>query len=375
MHRDMQASLTFWSAFERRVGPADPDTDRFLVSDGSCGRSVGSLEIADALMAEIARRGKSIAVVRTGCDGRCFASVRVTFQQSRQPVLNWRRVDLRDIPSMIDAALQSNAAAAPDPDSEAFFHGQRRQLLADAGSINPESFEDAIRVGTYRALAEALTHSPADVVESIQAAGLLGMGGAYFPSWRKWQVCAGQPAPRYLVVNGEEGEPGVFKDRHLMEDQPHRLLEGAFIAAYAIGASQIYVFINGQARLSIERMQRAIDAVYRSRCVGESVLGTDFSCDVEIREGAGGYVLGEESVILESIEGYKPMPRFRPPHVAEHGLWGHPTVVNNVETLSRVPAVIRAASQIDSESTVDDGSKTKLISVTGDVQRPGLVEV
>jgi NADH:ubiquinone oxidoreductase subunit F (NADH-binding) len=260
-------------------------------------------------------------------------------------------------------------------DAEPFFAGQRRILLASSGIHDPENLDDSLSRGAYSALEAALTRRPEEILEVVERAGLRGMGGAFFPTARKWRAAALEPGPRYLVVNAEEGEPGVFKDRHLLEDDPHRLIEGALISAYAIGVGQVYVYVNGQAHLSSYRVGRALEAAHEHRLVGDGVLGSGFSCEVEMREGGGGYVLGEESVILESIEGRRPEPRFRPPQVVEYGLWGHPTVIDNVETLSRVPAIISGWLGFGAGISPTEVARTKLVCVTGDVQRPGVVEV
>ncbi|MGH7265480.1 MAG: complex I 51 kDa subunit family protein, partial [Candidatus Rokuibacteriota bacterium] len=198
-------------------------------------------------------------------------------------------------------------------------------------------------------------------------AGLLGKGGAYFPAAVKWEGCrAAAGTPKYVVVNGEEGEPGIFKDRHLMEGDPHRLLEGMLLAGYAAGASRGILYVHGEATLSAERCAAAVADARAAGIVGPRVLGTDFAFDVEIRRGAGGFILGEETALLESIEGRRAMPRTKPPFPVDAGLFGKPTVINNVETLAAVPLVVAGRPE---------AARTKLYGLSGHVARPAVVEL
>src|SRR5438874_1290452 len=234
---------------------------------------------------------------------------------------------------------------------------------------------DALRHGTYATLARVLEDGrPEAVIEEVRAAGLAGRGGAYFQTAVKWAAGrAAAGAPKYLVVNGEEGEPGIFKDRHLMEGDPHRLLEGALIAAYATGASRAILYIHGEADLAAERLTVAVDQARQWGLVGDRILGSDLSLTIEIRRGAGGFVLGEETALLESIEGRRAMPRTRPPFPVESGLFGKPTVINNVETLfAVVPIVARGGAAF---AALGGGRGTKLFGLSGHLRRPGVVEM
>ena len=207
----------------------------------------------------------------------------------------------------------------------------------------------------------------------MKTAGLRGRGGAYFAAALKWEgarKASGEPT--YLIVNGEEGEPGIFKDRHLMEGDPHRLLEGALLAAYAAGASHVYVYIHGEAHLSAERMAQAVADARRWGLIGERILGSDYSVDVEIRRGAGGFVLGEETALMESLEGRRAMPRPKPPFPTEAGLFGKPTVINNVETLFAVPLILARGAEW--WTALGRGHGTKCFGLSGHVARPGLAE-
>src|SRR5262249_2230075 len=199
-----------------------------------------------------------------------------------------------------------------------FWQGQERVLLRRCGAIDPESLDEALSRGAYRALARALDRPPVELIETVKASGLQGRGGGFFPTAVKGEACrraAGEP--KYIIVNGEEGEPGIFKDRHLMEGDPHQLLEGALLAAYAAGASRVIVYVHGEAHLSAARLAQAVSQAASAGIVGARMLGRDVSCSVELRRGAGGFILGEETALLESIEGRRAQPRTRPPFPVE----------------------------------------------------------
>jgi NADH:ubiquinone oxidoreductase subunit F (NADH-binding) len=214
------------------------------------------------------------------------------------------------------------------------------------------------------------------VIESVKASGLLGRGGAFFPTALKWDACrkaAGEP--KYVVMNGEEGEPGIFKDRHLMEGDPHQVLEGVLLAAYAAGATRAILYVHGEAHLSAARLGRAIAQAAAAGVVGDRLLGRDHACHVELRRGAGGFVLGEETALLESIEGRRALPRVRPPFPVESGLWGKPTVINNVETLSAIPAILTGGGPWFASLGTPKAPGTKVFGLSGPIRRPGVIEV
>src|SRR5439155_222343 len=248
------------------------------------------------------------------------------------------RVTPRALDALLAARPAAHAAAAtpgvaPSPrpttgSPAARFAALRREAERRRTGARPADIADAIRDGTYATLVHALEDArPERVIEEVRAAGLAGRGGAYFQTAVKWAACReAKGAPKYLVVNGEEGEPGIFKDRHLMEGDPHRLLEATLLAAYAGGATRAILYIHGEADLSAERLRVAVAQAGEWGLLGERILGSDFSLDVELRRGAGGFVLGEETALLESIEGFRAMPRTRPPFPVDTVLWGKPTV-------------------------------------------------
>jgi NADH:ubiquinone oxidoreductase subunit F (NADH-binding) len=259
--------------------------------------------------------------------------------------------------------------------ARAFLSPQRRLLLERCGMADPYDIADAIRHGAYDALAQALEDGrPESIIQEVREAGLTGRGGAYFQTAVKWAGArAARGEPKYLVVNAEEGEPGIFKDRHLMEGDPHRLLEAVLLASFATGASRAILYIHGEAELAAERMAAALGQARAWGLVGESVLGSALSLDVEIRRGAGGFVLGEETALLESLEGRRAMPRTRPPFPVEAGLFGKPTVINNVETLFAVPTIVARGGAW--YTGLGGGLGTKVFGLSGHVRRPGIVEM
>ena len=238
------------------------------------------------------------------------------------------------------------------------------------------NIHDYILDGGYSGLARALSITQEEVIEDVLASGLRGRGGAYFPAALKWRGArAVRNTPRYLVVNCEEGEPGIFKDRHLMEGVPHRLIEGAVIAAYASDVRHAYIYINAEANLSAERMQIAVEQAYENGLLGEDILSSGFSLEMQILRGAGGYVCGDETTLLNTMEGQRREPRQRPPFPTEAGLWDKPTVINNAETLASVPYILANGGDAFAAIGADDDKGTKIVSLSGAVHHAGLVEV
>jgi NADH:ubiquinone oxidoreductase subunit F (NADH-binding)/(2Fe-2S) ferredoxin len=384
-------------------------TTRVIVQVGHCSQSVGAAQVAEALRAALSGRSE-VDLVIAGCDGACFAAPQVLVTSASGDILRYANVSPADVPSLIETITSSNTAQQELPpfvkggrgDLAPFFNHQTRLLLTRCGQIDPTNINEYLVSGGYNGLNAALSQSPDEVIQIVLDAGLLGRGGAYFPAARKWQGArAANDSPRYLVVNAEEGEPGLFKDRHIMEGDPHLLLEGALIAAYATGASQTYIYINAEAHLSAQRIETAIGQAQDAGLIGEDILGSGFDCQVTVRRGAGGYVCGEETTLLDTIQGNRREPRLRPPFPVESGLFQRPTVINNVETLSNVPMILsdnsppvrpepveghaEDASVLPpfvkggqggfSSLGLDSAKGTKLICLSGSVQRPGLAEV
>jgi NADH:ubiquinone oxidoreductase subunit F (NADH-binding)/NAD-dependent dihydropyrimidine dehydrogenase PreA subunit len=254
---------------------------------------------------------------------------------------------------------------------------QLRIVLRNCGQIDPENFDDYIAADGYAALKKVITeYRPEQVFEQLKASGLRGRGGAGYPTWMKWnfarQVKAEQ---KYIVCNGDEGDPGAYMDRSVLEGDPHSVIEGMMIGAYAIGASQGYFYIRAEYPLAVERIQKAIAQAYEYGLLGKNILGTDFSFDVEIRLGAGAFVCGEETALLASIEGKRGTPQPRPPYPSIKGLWGKPTVINNVETLANIPVILLKGGAWFGKIGTEKSKGTKVFALTGKIKNSGLIEV
>jgi NADH:ubiquinone oxidoreductase subunit F (NADH-binding)/NADH:ubiquinone oxidoreductase subunit E len=366
---------------------------RLLVQMGTCGRAVGTGLVLDALRAAVTSSGVPADVIAGACNGMCYGAPAVTIERGDWPIAVVERLGVEQIPALLGELGGADGdfarvglrgvvwAAGPwrglGPAGEhPFWKAQERVLLARAGVIDPDDLDDALRAGAYRALARALDGSPRDVIERLKASGLQGRGGAFFPTALKWEACRQASATsKYVVMNGEEGEPGIFKDRHLMEGDPHQVLEGVLLGAYATGATRAILYVHGEAHLSAERLARAVAEATAAGIAGDRMLGRDVACQVELRRGAGGFVLGEETALLESIEGRRALPRTRPPFPVESGLWGMPTVINNVETLAAVPAIVSRGGAWFAALGTERAPGTKVFGLSGPLRRPGVVEV
>jgi len=363
------------AALEGRV--VTSDVTRVVVQWGHCSQAVGAADIHRRLTLLFQDRD-DVSVVAAGCDGACFAATQVAVELPDGTARFFDRVtgdgDLSEIVAAADGGAPERAR--PQDELEAFFASQHIALMEGIGSVDPVSLDEYLAGSGYLGLAEALSMPPEAVIGLVLDAGLLGRGGAYFPAARKWQAARRvEAARRHLGVNAEEGEPGVFKDRHLMEGNPHRIIEGALIAAYAAGAGNVVIYINAEADLSADRMVAALSAAKAAGLVGGDVMGSGFACSVSIRRGAGGYVCGEETTLLNTVEGRRREPRLRPPFPTDAGLYGEPTVINNVETLANLPAILRGGARRFGSIGLNEARGTRLVSLSGSVRRPGLAEV
>ena len=359
-------------ARQLRLGPKSAKT-RVMVQVGQCSLALGAAAVVQRLSDALAAYDNAY-LVTTGCDGACFAAPQIVINEPKGRTRHYSCVKVDDVPAIVEA-LGDGAIQRPTQSLEDFFTPQHLQVMSWCGQLDPVNVDDYIATGGYASLAEALSWTPEDVIDRVLESGLQGRGGAYFPPARKWQGARAFPGPRVLVVNAEEGEPGLFKDRHLVEGLPHRLLEGALIAAYSTGADRCYIYVNAEAHLSAERVEAALEQARSSGLVGDNIMDSDFSCNVEVRRGAGGYVCGEETTLLNTIEGRRREPRLRPPFPVESGLFRQPTVVNNVETLANVPYILQRGPARYGQVGLETAPGTKLVCLSGSVRRPGLAEV
>lgn len=320
-----------------------------------------------------------VQVTPTGCLGLCSAGPLVRVEsRTQEPVLyarataaagaaivkeHIRRGELVD-DHVIDGAVP-------------FFARQERIVLANAGRIDPDRIEHYIAQGGYRALDRAVREmAPAEVVEEIRASALRGRGGAGYPVGLKWQLLADAPGPqKYVVANGDEGDPGAYMDRTVMEDDPHRVLEGLMIAAYATGADHAYIYVRAEYPRAVERLERAIRSARRHKLLGRRILDQHFSLDVEVRIGAGAFVCGEETALMASIQGRRGTPSPRPPYPTDRGLWGAPTMINNVETLANIAPIISNGADWFTHIGTPTSTGTKVFALAGNLVNTGLIEV
>jgi bidirectional [NiFe] hydrogenase diaphorase subunit len=336
----------------------------------------GSEAIKTALTDEAKARGLSAeCLIRgVGCRGLCTNGPMVSVEPEQRL---YQHVTTDDAPALLDSLDGPPVERIQAHTGEPFFTRQHRIVLEHAGEIDPEQVTEYIAVGGYQALAKALYElTPAGVVDELMASGLRGRGGAGFPTGLKWRTVAKALSDRkFVICNGDEGDPGAFMDRSVLESDPHRVLEGMAIAAYAVGANQGYLYVRAEYPLAIKRLTTAIRQARQRNLLGEGVLGTPFTFNVEIRLGAGAFVCGEETALIASIEGERGMPRPRPPYPAEVGLWGRPTLINNVETLANVAPIIRNGGGWFASVGTEKSKGTKVFALTGQVKNTGLIEV
>jgi NADH-quinone oxidoreductase subunit F len=316
----------------------------------------------------------SVTVERSPCLGHCNSGVSVNVSHGRpQRNLTFAHVTAADLAALFGGQGRTTA----DFYSEDYVGGDLSIVTPLCGRGRRTTLVEYQAVGGMQALRKVLSdRRPAELIALLKNSSLLGRGGAAFPAWIKWEQAskaAGQP--KYFVVNADESEPGTFKDRILLEGDPSRILEGAIIGAYAMGAARIYIYIRGEYPMAIERVAAAVREFRAAGYLGENILGSGFGVDVEVRSGAGAYICGEETALFESIEGKRGFPRIKPPYPAESGLFGQPTVVNNVETLAKVPYIVNHGPEAFVRLGTADSTGPKLLCVSGDVVRPGLYEV
>jgi len=314
-------------------------------------------------------------VARTGCVGTCSVGPVVVVEPSDYLYQNVTPEKVREI--VRDHIVLGLPVKEMLYSNEAYFKKQKRLVLRNAGKIDPYRIQDYIAMGGYSAIVKSLaTMTPQGVIYEVVSSGLRGRGGAGFPTGQKWTLVArAHGAPKYIVANLDEGDPGVFANRTLAEADPHAVLEGMLIAAYAIGAEKGYIYIRAEYPLAIQTLQRAIAQAKSMSLLGDNILETPFKFDVELRLGAGAFVAGEETAILASVEGRRAMPRPRPPYPANLGLWGKPTLIQNVETLANIPLIVLNGGLWFSKIGTPKCTGTKCFSLTGKIGNPGLIEV
>ncbi len=366
---------------------------RILVGSATCGRAAGALEVMNAFREELAKRSadKNVELVQVGCLGLCFAEVLVEVMAVDGCRVLYQGVEPRMVPELVEShviegrPVTSHALAVmggpaldgvPVFDELPMISRQVRIVLRNCGIIDPTNIDHYIARGGYSGLARVVGMNPDEIVEEVKASGLRGRGGAGFSTGQKWSFARNAAGDRkYVICNADEGDPGAFMDRSVLEGDPHAVLEGLVIAGYAIGAEQGYVYCRAEYPLAIERIELAIGQMKDKGFLGQKILGSEFNFDIKIKKGAGAFVCGEETALMQSIEGKRGMPRSRPPFPAISGLFAKPTNINNVETLASVSAILEKGADWYAAYGTEKSRGTKTFALAGKISRTGLIEV
>jgi NADH-quinone oxidoreductase subunit F len=365
------------------------ETPILTVSAGTCGRARGSMRVIESLEKVIQKENlqDQVRIRVTGCHGFCEAEPNIILQPQD---FFYQKVQPKDAQAIISETVlndkiiehllytdPSTETKALNEDEIGFYKKQRRIVLGDNALIDPTEIEDYFSIGGYRSLAKVLAEmKPEEVIEIVQKSGLRGRGGAGFPTGNKWAFARkAKGDTKYVICNADEGDPGAYMDRSLLEGNPHRVLEGMIIGAYAIGTKEGYIYIRDEYPLALHHITLAIEQARTLGLLGESILGTDFSLDIHIAKGAGAFVCGEETALIASIEGRVGEPRQRPPFPAVKGLWKKPTNINNVETWANIPIILQKGADWFSQIGTNGSKGTKIFSLVGKINNTGLVEV
>ena len=353
---------------------------KILICMGTSGVSAGAAEVVDNFSKELKSRGlkDKCLIVKTG-DRGLFRDVLVDIIIPGQDRVTYEYIKPENVSRLVEEHIVKGEPVKEflaGEDYKQFFNGQKRIILANCGEIDPESIDGYIECGGYEALKKAFQDAPEEIIEKIKASGLQGRGGGGFPMGMKWEFCRRAHGERkYVICNADEGDPGAFMDRSILEGDPHAVIEGMVIAGYAIGAGEGYVYCRAEYPLALKRLKMAISQAKERGFLGQGIDGKDFSFDIKIKEGAGAFVCGEETALIASIEGRRGMPKTRPPFPANKGLWENPTSINNVETIANVRHVITRGAEWFASIGTKNSKGTKVFALAGKVKNTGLVEV
>ncbi len=360
-----------------------------MVGAATCGRAAGALDVLQAFRDEVKKRNLDCPVIEVGCMGHCYAEPIVIISKPGYPPICYGYVNpviaerlvkefvLGDnpCPEFVIGALEANDMLPSFDDFPRAQH-ERKIILKNCGHIDPTEIEHYIAGGGYAALAEALEKTPDEIIGEVTRSGLRGRGGAGFPAGRKWQFCReASGTPKYIVCNADEGDPGAFMDRSILESDPHSVIEGMIIAGYAIGARYGYIYVRAEYPLAVQRVENALKQAKKLKLTGSHILGSDFNFDIILFQGSGAFVCGEETALIASLEGRAGMPRHRPPYPATSGLYGKPTIVNNVKTLAYVRHIISQGADWFRGIGIKNSPGTAVFALAGKIVNTGLVEV
>ncbi len=374
-----------WASFQDNKEPI------IYVGAASCGRAAGALNLLAEIKKFVKEKKVKAKIIEVGCIGPCYLEPLIDIKMPGQPRVSYNNVNARTLSMILKSHIIEGVPQAKlaighfgkkDFDGISPFYElpmlkpQVRIVLRNCGLIDPEEIDQYLAVDGYQGFMKAIRMTPEDVIEAVRQAGIRGRGGAGFPTYKKWTVCRNAPGDqKYLICNADEGDPGAFMNRSLIESDPHAVLEGMLIAGYAIGASKGIIYIRAEYPLAIERLKNAIEQMKEYGLLGKNILSSNFSFEIKIKEGAGAFVCGEETALIGSIEGKRGMPKSRPPFPAISGLFGKPTIINNVETMGTLPNILRNGAEWYTKFGKEGNRGTKTFSLVGKVRRPGLIEV
>ncbi|MCK4313017.1 MAG: NADH-quinone oxidoreductase subunit NuoF [Candidatus Cloacimonetes bacterium] len=367
-------------------------TPIIYLGTASCGKAAGADEVKDSILKTLKKHRLFARLIEVGCIGTCYLEPLMDISAFGNPRISYGNVDAEWSKKIIEKYLlkkdyhnlkllghfgkKDSLNDVPRFFDQPMLKPQVRIVLKNCGFIDPESIEHYLANDGYQGLKNALEMSPEDVIKEVIESGIRGRGGAGFPTGKKWKLCLDTKSKtKYLICNADEGDPGAFMNRSLLEGDPHAVLEGILIAAYAIGASEGYIYIRAEYPLAIQKLKKAVKQMKKYNLLGNHILDSDFSFDIKFKEGAGAFVCGEETALIQSIEGKRGMPRTRPPFPAISGLYGKPTTINNVETLGTIPHILRNGSSWFKQFGVENNYGTKTFSLVGKIRRAGLIEV
>ncbi|MGL4791332.1 MAG: NADH-ubiquinone oxidoreductase-F iron-sulfur binding region domain-containing protein [Anaerotignaceae bacterium] len=352
---------------------------KIIVGKGSCGIAAGANKVSDAAQKYITENNLNIEISVTGCIGMCYLEPIIDVIDDNNEKVTYVKVDTENIKEIIDAHTKNTKAeqytiSAEDADILA---KQTRIALRNCGVIDPENIDEYIASGGYKAIEKCIKEmTQNDVINEVKVSGLAGRGGAGFPTWFKWNAAKdAQGTKKYTICNADEGDPGAFMDRAVIEGDPHALIEGMLIAAYAMGSDEGVVYVRAEYPLAIVRLNKAIDQAKEKGYLGKNILGSNFSFDLRIKAGAGAFVCGEETALIASLEGERGMPRLKPPFPAQKGFWQKPSNINNVETYANVPWILFNGGAAFSAMGTENSKGTKVFALTGKISKGGLVEI
>ena len=353
---------------------------KVIIGQGSCGVATGAKKTASEFNRLIEEKNLNIKVDITGCVGTCYLEPIVDIYDDNGDMTRYVKVKPESVSEIVEKHLVNGEIAtdlAISEEDKLFIEKQQRVVLRNCGLINPEKIEEYIAVGGYEATKKVVTSmSQDDVIEEIKTSGLRGRGGAGFPTWFKWNAAKQNNADqKYIVCNADEGDPGAFMDRSVLEGDPHSLIEGMIIGGYAMGATEGVIYVRAEYPLAIHRLEIAMAQAREKGFLGKNIFGTGFDFDLRIKAGAGAFVCGEETALIASLEGERGMPRLKPPFPAAKGYWQKPTNINNVETYANVAWIIANGGAAFGAMGTDKSNGTKVFALAGKIKKGGLVEV